>query len=84
MFLRFEIAIYHIAIYANTKFLFLILIFSIFIVVLLLHFETVSFSLLTCGLNFKLNGGLNHIICLFLFRLILFMLVLLLSFSGRL
>ena len=33
---------------------------------------------------FKLNGGLNHIICLFLFRFILFMLVLLLSFSGRL
>ena len=33
---------------------------------------------------FMLNGGLNHIICLFLFHLILFMLVLLLWFSGRL
>ena len=33
---------------------------------------------------FKLNGGLNHIISRFLFRLILFMLVLFLSFLGRL
>ena len=33
---------------------------------------------------FKLNGGLNDIICRFLFRLILFMLVLLLSFLGLL
>ena len=35
-------------------------------------------------LLFKLNGGLNHIICCFLLHLILFRLVLLLLFLGRL
>ena len=33
---------------------------------------------------FKLNGGLMHIVCRFLFRLILFMLVLLLLLFERL